>query len=138
MTTFTPQNRRQTLKSIGCGFGYLAAAAMAHREASASTPQADESGSNPLAARQPHFFPRAKRVIFLFMQGGPSHVDTFDYKPILAQQDGTMHTFDDARGAGKEQGDRSAPSLPVPMEVQAVWSMRPTGLRAVPHTSQPM
>ncbi len=39
------------------------------------------SATNPLAPRPPHFAPRAKRVIFLFMKGGPSHVDTFDYKP---------------------------------------------------------
>lgn len=41
--------------------------------------------------------PRAKRIIFLFMQGGPSHVDSFDYKPVLDEQDGKMMSFDDAR-----------------------------------------
>ena len=43
---------------------------------------------SPLAARKPHFAPRAKRVIFLFMYGGPSHIDTFDYKPVLFEQNG--------------------------------------------------
>ena len=43
---------------------------------------------NPLAAKPPHYVPWAKRVIFLFMNGGPSHVDTFDYKPQLAIDDG--------------------------------------------------
>ena len=38
--------------------------------------------------KKPHFTPRAKRVIFMFMQGGPSHVDTFDYKPALERDDG--------------------------------------------------
>src|SRR5262249_25632452 len=46
--------------------------------------------ANPLAPRQPHFAPRAKSVIFLFMYGGPSHVDTFDYKPRLYELDGQM------------------------------------------------
>ncbi len=49
--------------------------------------------SNPLAEKQPHFPARAKRVIFMFMQGGPSHLDTFDYKPALQKADG--------RGEGK-------------------------------------
>src|SRR5205823_8059628 len=44
---------------------------------------ASTAGLNPLAAKPPHFPARAKHVIFLFMQGGPSHIDTFDPKPIL-------------------------------------------------------
>jgi hypothetical protein len=55
------------------------------------------AASNPLAGRATHFAPRARRVIFIFMQGGPSQVDTFDYKPLLAQQEGQMLNFDDAR-----------------------------------------
>jgi len=43
---------------------------------------------SPLAPKQPHFAPRAKRVIFLWMQGGPSHMDLFDYKPRLAKEGG--------------------------------------------------
>ncbi len=50
--------------------------------------RAAEGYLNPLAPREPHFEPRAKRVIFLCMRGGPSHVDTFDYKPALAEFDG--------------------------------------------------
>src|SRR6187455_2308885 len=71
--------RRQILQSASCGFGYLAFAGLASQAA------ADES---PLAAKSPHFTPKAKRVIFLFMQGAPSHVDTFDYKPELIASDG--------------------------------------------------
>jgi hypothetical protein len=56
-----------------------------------------EAARNPLAPRVPPLPARAKRVIFLFMQGGPSHVDTFDYKPLLADRDGQMLAFDDAR-----------------------------------------
>src|SRR5687768_3495209 len=81
--------RRHALKSMACGFGYLALAGMAAERAAAS--------SNPLAPKTPHFKPRAKRVIFIFMQGGPSHVDTYDYKPALAQHNGKMMSFDDAR-----------------------------------------
>jgi hypothetical protein len=50
-----------------------------------------------LAAQAPHHAPRAKRVIFIFMQGGPSHVDTFDYKPRLATDDGKKLDFHNAR-----------------------------------------
>ncbi len=87
-------SRRQALKSMACGFGYLAAAGMATQQSLASAP-------NPLRAKLPHFTPRAKRVIFLFMQGGPSHVDTFDYKPRLAKDNGKMLKFDDARVLAK-------------------------------------
>jgi hypothetical protein len=87
-------SRRNALKKTACSFGYLAAAAMANRQAGAAP-------VNPLTSRQPHFAPRAKRVIFLFMQGGPSHVDTFDYKPGLFRDNGKMHRFDDARTLAK-------------------------------------
>ena len=85
-------NRRQALKSAACGFGYLAAASLAGREAAA--------GRSPLS-RALDYVPRAKRVIFLFMQGGPSHVDTFDYKSRLAKDDGELLEFDDARVLAK-------------------------------------
>jgi len=87
-------SRRQALKSLGCGFGYLAAASLAHQASAASL-------ANPLLPKQPHFAPRAKRVIFLFMQGGPSHVDMFDYKPLLEKEDGEKRKFDDARVLAK-------------------------------------
>ncbi|MCP4889062.1 MAG: DUF1501 domain-containing protein [Planctomycetaceae bacterium] len=88
-------SRRKALQSIGCGFGMLAASALAQREARAAEP------ANPLAAKLPPFAARAKRVIFVFMQGGPSQVDTFDYKAKLRQLDGEMQTFDDARVLAK-------------------------------------
>ena len=87
-------NRRNLLKSSACGFGYLAAPSMMQRHAKAE-------GGNPLAAKSTHFPARAKRVIFVFMQGGPSHVDTFDYKPLLEKHDGEERTFDDARVLAK-------------------------------------
>lgn len=82
-------SRRHALKSLACGFGSLAFAGLAAG--------ASENRANPLRVRMPHHTPRAKRIIFLFMQGGPSHLDTFDYKPRLARDDGKKLPFDDAR-----------------------------------------
>lgn len=80
-------SRRRLLESTACGFGALAWSALAaHRAPAAGTPR----GAS-------HFPARAKRVIFLFMQGGVSQVDTFDYKPRLATDDGKKMPFDDAR-----------------------------------------
>ena len=80
--------RRAALQQTACGFGSLALAGLC-----ADSVQA----ANPLAAKEPHLHPRAKRIIFLFMQGGPSHVDTYDYKPTLYKNDGKKMPFDDAR-----------------------------------------
>ena len=80
--------RRAALQQAACGFGSLALAGLC-----ADSVQA----ANPLAAKSPHLRPRAKRIIFLFMQGGPSHVDTYDYKPALYENDGKKMPFDDAR-----------------------------------------
>src|SRR5262245_21519508 len=85
-------NRRDLLKSAGCGFGYLALAGLAAEGADAPPNVVD-----PLAPKPPHFAPKTKRVIFLFMQGGVSQVDSFDHKPRLAKDDGKAMPFDDAR-----------------------------------------
>lgn len=82
-------SRRDLLRTASCGFGYLALAGLS----AAQSGQPDD----PLSPQLPHFLPRAKRMIFLFMQGGPSHVDTFDYKPALIRADGERQPFDDAR-----------------------------------------
>ena len=76
-------NRRDALRIGRSGFGYLAFAAIAHQQAAMANDQ-----NSPLAARETHFAPKAKRVIFLCMEGGPSHVDTLDYKPKLSADDG--------------------------------------------------
>jgi hypothetical protein len=73
-------SRRDLLKSASCGFGYLAFAGLSSLEAASS--------NSPLAPKAPHFPARARRVIFLCMNGAPSHVDTFDYKPELTSSDG--------------------------------------------------
>jgi hypothetical protein len=72
-------SRRDVLKSASVGFGYLAFAGL-------STWAAEKD--NPLAPKKPHFPAQAKHVIFLCMEGAPSHVDTFDYKPKLAELNG--------------------------------------------------
>ena len=77
-------SRRQMLQTTSCGFGYAALAGLMAEQSLAE----NASKGNPLAPKQPHFEPKAKRVIFLCMRGGPSHVDTFDYKPALATDDG--------------------------------------------------
>src|SRR5262245_21162590 len=84
---YSPLSRRELLQASSCGFGYLALAGLFGQCARAAT-----SEQHPLAPKKPHFTPRAKRVIFMFMQGGPSHVDTFDYKPALERDDGKAPT----------------------------------------------
>jgi hypothetical protein len=69
-------SRRQMLKTASCGFGYLAFAGLTAQEGRAAA-------TNPLAPKEGHFPAKAKRIIFLCMSGGPSHLDTFDYKPLL-------------------------------------------------------
>jgi hypothetical protein len=78
------QTRRHFFKDCAIGLGSLALASLLNEgEAHAGDPFA-----NPLAPRQPHFAPRAKSVIYLFMAGGPSQLELFDYKPKLAKLDG--------------------------------------------------
>ena len=86
-----PMTRRQMLQSAACGFGYLALADLcAQAYAAESSAQPEQHYQSPLLPKPSHFPAKAKRVIFLFMQGAPSHVDTFDYKPQLAKDDGKM------------------------------------------------
>ena len=76
--------RREMLRASACGFGQVVLAALAGR----SVLSGGEPPASPFAAQVPHFPPRAKRIIFLFMWGGPSHVDTFDPKPRLVSESG--------------------------------------------------
>ena len=84
-------SRRQMLRNSACGFGGLALAGLASQSATA-----DERIPS-LEMRAPMFAPKAKRVIFVFMQGGPSHVDSLDYKPELKKRDGTEIDFKGVR-----------------------------------------
>ena len=87
-----PVSRRQMLATSGAGFGMLGLAGVLEqqsvRAAAPVAPAVSVAAANPLAAKAPHHTPKAKRVIFLFMNGGPSHVDTFDPKPELVKQAG--------------------------------------------------
>jgi len=91
-------SRRDFLGQAGAGFGMVALSSLlAERTATAQAP-------NPLAPRPPHFAAKAKSVIWLFMNGGPSHVDTWDYKPDLVHRDGqTVQGFDRFTGFFADQ-----------------------------------
>lgn len=83
------QSRRDFLVRAGAGFGALALNALWIAGARAEHAKARRIDPlNPFAPREPDFAAKAKSVIFLFMVGGPSHVDTFDYKPLLQQMHG--------------------------------------------------
>ena len=87
--SWEPASRRRWLQQASCGMGAFALHALLGEEARADqTAQTSEGAVSPLAPRAPHFAPRAKRVIHLFMNGGPSQIDTFDPKPHFAKLDG--------------------------------------------------
>jgi len=86
-----PLTRRDLLGRTACGFGSIALAGVLGKQGllgSEVLGSEDRAAVSPLAPKIPHFAARAKRVIFLFMAGGPSQVDTFDYKPSLFASDG--------------------------------------------------
>jgi Protein of unknown function (DUF1501) len=89
-----PPSRRQVLRTFANGFGMLGLAGLLSRDTLAAPP----SSTNPLALKPPPSYPaRAKRVIFLFMSGGPSHVDLFDPKPRLQRDNGKALPFEKPR-----------------------------------------
>src|ERR1700739_4114663 len=77
--------RRWFLEKCGMGLGAVALSSLLTEWGS---PAPDTTPADPLAPKQPQFAPKAKRVIFLFMAGAPSHLELFDYKPQLAKFDG--------------------------------------------------
>lgn len=95
-------HRRTLLQGTACGFGALAAGALAQGQAFARPSHPASIGASL------HHPARAKRIIFLFMQGGVSQVDSFDYKPELGKRDGQSMPFDDARTLAKS-GRRGTP-----------------------------
>ena len=88
--------RREFLSRCGMGFGVVALTPLLS-EAGLVTPARAVETSNPLSPRSPHFSGRAKRVVHFFLNGGPSHVDTFDPKPALAKYDGKPLPFENPR-----------------------------------------
>ncbi len=107
-------SRRQVLQRAGGGFGLIGLAGLLQSEgmlegaARAGDVASKALELSPMAPRPPHFPARAKRVIWIFINGGPSQVDTWDYKPALAKWDGkSMREFDpefkDTTGFFKKQ-----------------------------------
>lgn len=107
--TFCGRTRREFLHQVGGGFTSMALAGMMAKDGlfanQAQGGDAKIQYKNPLAEKDPHFTPKAKRVIFLFMYGGPSHMDTFEYKPELYPLDGkTIDVKTFGRGGHKNKG----------------------------------
>lgn len=121
------QTRRKLLKSSAVGFGHLALTALLQRETAANEHHAAAGASDlgslhPLAAKRPHLPARAKRIVFLFMKGGPSHVDTFDPKPYLDRDDGKPLPFDLPRVTFAKQGNL----------LRSPWRFKPYGQSGLP------
>lgn len=106
---FCRRTRREFFWQAGGGFAALPLVSMLSSDGFLARQSVAADGvssyQNPLAPKPPHFAPKAKSVIFLFMYGGPSHIDTFDYKPTMYGMDGktiSVKTF--GRGGHKNQG----------------------------------
>jgi hypothetical protein len=97
METGGKHSRRDLLATTGCGFGLFALADLLAGQSPVSAAPSNDLAANPYAVRSPHFAARAKRVIFLYMPGGPSHVDLFDPKPKLTQRNGRALPFERPR-----------------------------------------
>jgi hypothetical protein len=113
-------SRRAWLRAAGLGFGSLGLSALLAEESKSFAPGQWQS---PLAPRQPHFEPRAKRVIFLFMHGGPSGIDTFDPKDRLTRDHGKPLPI--KRPLAFDRSD-AGPLMKSP------WEFRPGGKSGVP------
>src|SRR5262245_33546710 len=116
-----PTSRRAWLRAAGLGFGSLGLTAILNEESRYFA--APQSG-NPLALREPHFPPKAKRVIFLFMHGGPSSIDTFDPKERLIRDHGKPLPF--KRPLAFDNTNEAGPLMKSP------WAFRPVGKSGVP------
>ena len=118
-TQSTTFSRRSLLNQWCLGFGGLALNSMLAQHSFANPKE------NPLAPQRGHFEPRAKRIIFLFMHGGPSHVDLFDPKPALTKFDGKEPPFERTRVKFGKRGNL----------LKSPWQFRPTGKSGIPMSS---
>jgi Protein of unknown function (DUF1501) len=89
-----PMSRRQMLRRFASGFGMLGLAGLLSKDLMSSLLAAESASTNPLLVKPPQYPAKAKRIIFLFMSGGPSHVDIFDPKPRLAKDNGKPLPFE--------------------------------------------
>jgi len=113
----TPITRRALLRRTAAGFGYVALQGLLGKEqAQAATVE------NPVAPKLPSFPARAKRIVFLFMKGGPSHVDTFDPKPLLQRDDGKPYPYQQPRVQFAETGKL----------LKSPWSFKQHGQSGLP------
>jgi len=116
---FCRRTRREFLWETGCGFGALGLTSLLDRDGFfTSKANAESTFINPMAAKNPHFAGKAKACIFLFMYGGPSHIETFEHKPALYPLDGKtipLKTF--GRGGYKNTGRVVGPK----------WQFKPYG-----------
>src|SRR5206468_8505171 len=92
------------LQTSSAGFGSVALLGLLAEQAAAET-KSTHAKLDPLAPKQPMFQPRAKRVIFVFLHGGPSQVDTFDYKPLLDRDHGKPLPFPKPRVVSSPTGN---------------------------------
>ncbi len=118
----TPMSRRAMLGRCANGFGAVALTSLLADEGQGAVPATADGSVDPLAPRQPHFKPRAKNVIFLFMDGGPSQVDTFDPKPRLDREHGQPIKME----VPPTQFDNVGTVLKSP------WMFRPRGESGIP------
>lgn len=107
----TLRSRREFLEKAGMGFGALALQTMLAGETQAKPADRASEFVDPLISKRPHFTPRAKSVIFLFMEGGPSHIDLFDPKPVLQKLAGNPLPASFKRPV-LAMGEINAPLLP--------------------------
>lgn len=119
---FCGRTRREFLWETGAGFTGLGLAGLLAQDGFLANQSVAADGQthwvSPMTRKKPHFAPKAKSVIFLFMYGGPSHVDTFDYKPELYPLDGkTIEVKTFGRGGRKNQGRVVGPK----------WNFKPYG-----------
>jgi len=115
--------RREFVYSLGASIGSVALSALLSRDLAAQTPNANlptpNPSAGPLAPKPPHFPAKAKNCIFLMMEGGPSHIDTFDPKPKLAELHLKEFTREGKMKSAMESGKR--------YYVRSPWKFRKAG-----------
>jgi hypothetical protein len=117
-----PMSRRQMLRRFASGFGMLGLAGLLAEDFMSSAFAAADAASNPLIVKPPQFPAKAKRIIFLFMSGGPSHVDTFDPKPRLKKDNGKPLPFEKPKLERTKTGNL----------LQSPWSFKQYGQCGTP------
>ena len=133
------RNRRGFLKELGLG-GIALTSLLADQPASGAVAVPGADLSEPLAPRQPHFAPKARNVIFLFMVGGASQLETFDHKPLLKKYAGrAAQDIFRQRRLGRPQPVEDVLQLTHPAAgvlLQALWPERRVGQRDLPEPDE--